>query len=69
MGSGSKFKRQQKTEEEKNTKKCNYVEADVGLIRDCRISSNTVLNDEDGGRGTFKNAEIIIRIRQLIKPR
>lgn len=66
MGSGSKFKRQQKRE--KNTKKCNYVEADVGLICDCRISSNTVLNDEDGGRGTFKHAEIITRIRKLIKP-
>lgn len=52
MGSGSKFKRQQKREKKKkkNTKKCNY---DVGLIRDCRISSNTVPNDEDGGRGTF----------------
>lgn len=65
MGFGSKFKRQQKR---KNTKKCNYEEADVGWIHDCRKSSNTILNDEDGGRGTFKNAEIITRTRQLIKP-
>lgn len=67
MGSGSKFKRQQKREE-KNTEKCNYVESDVGLIGDCRISSNTALNDDDGRRGTFKNAEIITRSRRLIKP-
>lgn len=53
MGSGSKFKRQQKKEK---TQECNYVEADVGLIRDWRISSNTVLNDEDGGRRTSPGA-------------
>lgn len=44
MVSGPKSKRQRKKEE---TKGCNYAQADVGLIRDCRTSSLTKRTEEE----------------------
>lgn len=59
MASGPKSKRQRKKEE---TKGCNYAQADVGLIRDCRTSSLTKRTEEEElSPSGFKKAEIIAR--------
>lgn len=57
MASGPKSKRQRKKEE---TKGCNYVEADVGLIPDCRTWSLTDRTEEEQlSPSEFEKAELI----------